>query len=388
MMSFGTWFLIAEHEQIEFQSSEGWGFPSPRRSAILTTGNDTESDDRISLMPEQYGAGVSKARRKPLLLLAAMASVYASCCAAAGATNDDVAYPARAVRIVVPFPAGGTTDTLPRVVANRLTEKWKQPVIVENRSGAGGNIGAAAVASSDADGYTLLASPPGPITINEFLYKTLPFKPSDLTAIAMLGTTPNVIAVRPNFPAKTVQELIAYVKSHPEKVTFASQGNGSTSHLAAIRFEDLAGVRMIHVPYRGSAPALQDLMGDTVDLFFGSLTSLQGLYRGGQVRILAVCSPDRLEALPDIPTVREAGVREFVSETWYALMAPTNTPETIRDKLNSEITKILDEPDIRAQFVKLGIQPRPMSMTDMARFIEQERLGWKALIDSEKITVE
>jgi len=178
------------------------------------------------------------------------------------------------------------------------------------------------------------------------------------------------------------------VKSHPGKVTFASQGNGSTSHLAAVRFEHLADVKMIHVPYRGSAPALQDLMGDTIDLFFGSFTSLQSLYQAGQIRILAVCSPDRLEALPDIPTVREAGVRDFVSETWYALMAPLNTPEPIRDKLNSEITKILAEPDIRAQLVKLGLQPSRMSMADMARFIEEERLGWKALIDSEKITAD
>jgi tripartite-type tricarboxylate transporter receptor subunit TctC len=332
--------------------------------------------------------GSLKVWGKTLPPLAAMALVYALSLGVAGAANDDGDYPARTVRIIVPFPAGGTTDTLPRLVANQLTARWKQPVVVENRSGAGGNIGAAVVASSDADGYTLLATPPGPLSINEFLYKTLPFKPSDLTAIAMLGTTPNVIATRPNFPAKTVQELIAYAKSQPGKVTFASQGNGSTSHLAAIRFEDLAGVKMIHVPYRGSAPALQDLLGDTVDLFFGSFTSLQSLYQGGQIRILAVCSPDRLEALPDIPTVREAGVRDFVSVTWYALMAPLNTPEAIRDKLNSEITKILDEPDIRAQFVKLGIQPSRMSMADMARFIEEERLGWKALIDLEKITVD
>jgi tripartite-type tricarboxylate transporter receptor subunit TctC len=167
--------------------------------------------------------------------------------------EDAASYPSQNIKIIVPFPAGGTADTLPRIVAEKLRQKWKQPVIVENRSGAGGNIGADAVASSAPDGYTLLASPPGPIAINENLYKKLSFRPQYLMPITVLGTAPNVLDVRPDFPAKTVKELIDYAKANPEKITFASQGNGTTSHLTAVLFEKLTGTRMVHVP---SAPPL------------------------------------------------------------------------------------------------------------------------------------
>src|ERR1700716_988064 len=174
-----------------------------------------------------------------------------------GRAEDAANYPSQNIKIIVPFPAGGTADTLPRIVSERLRQKWNQPVIIENRSGAGGNIGAETVASSAPDGYTLLASPPGPIAINENLYKKLSFRPADLMPIAVLGTAPNVLDVRPDFPAKTVKELIDYAKVHPDKVTFASQGNGTTSHLTAILFEKLTGTKMVHVPYRGTSPALQ-----------------------------------------------------------------------------------------------------------------------------------
>ena len=184
-------------------------------------------------------------------------------------------------------------------------EKWNQAVIIENKSGAGGNIGAEAVASSPPDGYTLFASPPGPLAINESLYKKLAFRPSDFMPITVLGTAPVVLDVRPDFPAKTVQELIAYAKANPGKVTFASQGNGSTSHLTALLFEKLTGTKMVHVPYRGTAPALQDIMGNTVDLFFDNIGSSMSLHLGGKLRILGVCGTDRAPSLPDVPTVRE-----------------------------------------------------------------------------------
>src|ERR1700748_117166 len=190
-----------------------------------------------------------------------------------GRADDAANYPSQNIKIVVPFPAGGTADTLPRIVAEKLRQKWNQAVVIENKSGAGGNIGAEAVASSPADGYTLFASPPGPLAINESLYKKLAYRPSDLMPITVLGTAPNVLDVRPDFPARTVQELIAYAKANPGKVTFASQGNGSTSHLTALLFEKLTGTKMVHVPYRGTAPALQDIMGNTVDLFFDNIGS-------------------------------------------------------------------------------------------------------------------
>jgi tripartite-type tricarboxylate transporter receptor subunit TctC len=288
----------------------------------------------------------------------------------------------------VPFPAGGTADTLPRIVSERLRQKWNQPVIIENRSGAGGNIGAETVASSAPDGYTLLASPPGPIAINENLYKKLSFRPADLMPITVLGTAPNVLDVRPGFPAKTVKELIDYARANPDKVTFASQGNGTTSHLTAILFEKLTGTKMVHIPYRGTAPALQDIMGNTVDLFFDNLGSSMSLHVGGKLSILGVCGNERVSSLPDIPTVREAGLPDFTSVTWFALMAPKGTPNAIVAKLNLAVTEILKEPDIQSQFVKLGVQPAPMDIPATSKFIDEERVRWGEIIKSAGVTID
>lgn len=302
--------------------------------------------------------------------------------------EDAANYPSQQIRIVVPFPAGGTADTLPRIVAEKLRQKWNQTVIIDNRSGAGGNIGAEAVATSAPDGYTLLASPPGPIAINENLYRKLTYKPSDLVPVTVIGTAPNVLDVRPDFPAKTVKELIEYAKANPGKVTFASQGNGSTSHLTAILFEKLTGTKMVHVPYRGTTPALQDIMADTVDMFFDNLGSSLSLHQAGKLRILGVCGPQRAPSLPDVPTVREAGVPDFTSVTWFALMAPKGTPSAIVAKLNAAVTEILKEPDVEAQFAKLGVQPAPMDTAATAKFIDEERTRWGDIIKSANVTVD
>ena len=320
-----------------------------------------------------------------IALSAAVAfSLHLTDCRADDATN----YPSQTIKIIVPFPAGGTADTLPRIVAEKLRQKWNQSVIIENRSGAGGNIGAEVVASSPPDGYTLLASPPGPIAINEALYKKLSFRPSELKPITVLGTAPNVLDVRPDFPAKTVQALVDYAKANPGKVSFASQGNGSTSHLTAILFEKLTGTKMVHIPYRGTSPALQDIMGNTVDLFFDNLGSSMSLHLGGKLRILGVCDAERASSLPDVPTVREAGVPDFASVTWFALVAPKGTPDAILAKLNSAVTEILREPDIQAQFLKLGVQPAPMDIPATARFLDEERARWGDIIRSAGVTLE
>ena len=320
-----------------------------------------------------------------IALSAAVAfSLHLTDCRADDATN----YPSQTIKIIVPFPAGGTADTLPRIVAEKLRQKWNQSVIIENRSGAGGNIGAEVVASSPPDGYTLLASPPGPIAINETLYKKLSFRPSELKPITVLGTAPNVLDVRPDFPAKTVQALVDYAKANPGKVSFASQGNGSTSHLTAILFEKLTGTKMVHIPYRGTSPALQDIMGNTVDLFFDNLGSSMSLHLGGKLRILGVCDAERASSLPDVPTVREAGVPDFASVTWFALVAPKGTPDAILAKLNSAVTEILREPDIQAQFLKLGVQPAPMDIPATARFLDEERARWGDIIRSAGVTLE
>ena len=302
--------------------------------------------------------------------------------------EDAANYPAQNIKIIVPFPAGGTADTLPRLIADKLRQKWNQTIIIENRSGAGGNIGAEAVASSAADGYTLLASPPGPIAINQALYKKLSFKPDDLMPVTLIGTAPNVLDVRPDFPARTVKELIDYARANPDKVSFASQGNGTTSHLTAILFQKLTGTKMVHVPYRGTTPALQDIMGNTVDIFFDNLGSSMSLHVGNKLRILGVCGGERAPLLPDVPTVRESGVPDFVSVTWFALMAPKGTPEAIVAKLNSAVTEILKDPDIQAQFAKLGVQPAPMSIPETAKFIEEERVRWGDIITSANVTLD
>jgi tripartite-type tricarboxylate transporter receptor subunit TctC len=318
-----------------------------------------------------------------------VAALLLALASAPGSRAEDAAsYPSQQIRIVVPFPAGGTADILPRIVADKLRQKWNQTIIIDNRSGAGGNIGAEVVATSAPDGYTLLASPPGPVAINESLYRKLSYKPSELVPITVIGTAPNVLDVRPDFPAKTVKELVDYAKANPGKVTFASQGNGSTSHLTAILFEKLTGTKMVHVPYRGTTPALQDIMANTVDLFFDNLGSSLNLDQGGKLRILGVCGPERAPSLPDVPTVREAGVPDFTSVTWFALMAPKGTPEAIIAKLNTAVTEILKEPDVEAQFAKLGVQPAPMDTAATAKFIDEERTRWGDIIKSAGVTVD
>jgi tripartite-type tricarboxylate transporter receptor subunit TctC len=322
--------------------------------------------------------------RVPFVMLALIAVLGATTCRAEDAVN----YPSQTIKIIVPFPAGGTADSLPRVVAEQLRQKWNQPVIIENRSGAGGNIGAEAVANSSPDGYTLLASPPGPIAINENLYRKLSFRPSELKPITVLGTAPNVLDVRTDFPAKTAKELIAYAKANPGKVSFASQGNGSTSHLTAILFEKLTGIQMVHIPYRGTSPALQDITGNTVDIFFDNLGSSMSLHQGEQLRILGICDTRRAPSLPEVPTMQEAGVPDFASVTWFALMAPKGTPDAIVAKLNAAVTDILKDPDIQAKFEKLGVQAASMTVSATSKFIDDERVRWGDIVKSANLTID
>src|SRR5262245_31678024 len=298
------------------------------------------------------------------------------------------AYPSRLVRIIVPLPAGGTADTLPRISADRLSERWRQAVIIENRAGAGGNIGAEAVAGSPPDGYVLLASPPGPIAINDNLYKKLAFQPSKFEPVIVLGTVPNVLVVKPTFPANTTQELIAHVKANPGKITFASQGNGSTSHLTAMLFPKLTDTQMLHVPYRGTTPALQDIMGNHVDLFFDNLGSSLPLHSAGNVRIVAVGSTSRVPSLPDVPTLQEVGVADFQSITWFAVMAPPGTPAALADTLNKAFAAALHLPGVREQFVKMGVQPAGGTVAETAKFIAEERALWGEVIRATNIKIE
>jgi tripartite-type tricarboxylate transporter receptor subunit TctC len=317
-------------------------------------------------------------------------AVQYCCMERANAADAPSDYPNRTVRIIVPFPAGGTADILPRIIAQKLRERWNQPVVVENKSGAGGNIGAASVATAPPDGYTLLASPPGPLAINESLYKpdALGFSPSDLEPVTVLGTVPNVLDVRPDFPAKNAKELIEYAKANPGKVSFASQGNGSTSHLTGILFQKLTNVQMVHIPYRGTSPALQDIMGGNVDLFFDNLGSSLSLHQGQKLRILATGGKQRNPALPDVPTLQEAGVAAFESTTWFAIVAPPRTPFPIIQYLNQQITGVLMLPEVREQFAKIAVEPVGGNVAETAKFFADEREKWRGVIKSANVTVE
>lgn len=321
-------------------------------------------------------------------VLVAALTVASSWQATVTRASAQESYPTHLVRMIVPFPAGGTADALPRIVAEKLADEWHQPVIIDNRAGAGGNIGAEAVASSPADGYVLLASPPGPIAINDSLYKKLAFQPSKFEPIIVLGTAPSVLVVKPAFPAKTVAELIDYVKANPAKVTFASQGHGSISHLSAMLFQKLTGTEMVHVPYRGSSPALQDIMGNHVDVFFDNLGSSLNLHKSGNLRILALGSGRRAPTLPDIPTLAEAGVDGFQSVTWFAVVAPSGTSAAITQTVNRAIGKVLQQPGVLEQFEKMGVHPLGGSVMETAKFIAEERQRWGEVIRATNVKID
>lgn len=292
------------------------------------------------------------------------------------------------VRIVVPFPAGGTADVLPRILAEELRPQFPAGIVIENRSGAGGNIGADFVFRSEPDGTTLLASPPGPIAINHHLYKQLSFDPTRWVPITILASVPNVMAVSPNVKAKTVQEFIDYAKANPGKVTFASQGNGSTSHLTAALFMSLTDTQMIHVPYKGTAPALVGLMGGQVDVFFDNLASSMQHHRAGKLRILAVADAQRSKALPDVPTFVQTGLQGMDAVTWFALVAPPGTPVPLVDSYQQAVAKALADPEVARKFAQQGAEPRGESPAEAARFIRAEIDKWQKVITSANVTTQ
>jgi len=323
--------------------------------------------------------------RVPLML--AIASFAAGSWLPAAAQTAE-SFPSRTVRIIVPFPAGGTADVLPRIVGDKLSTMWGQPVIVENRPGAGGNIGADAVSRADPDGHTLLSSPPGPLAINHNLYKKLNYDPTKLVPVSVLATVPNVLATRANLPAKSVKELIETSKQSPGKITFASQGSGSTSHLTAAMFQTMAGVQMLHVPYKGTAPALTDLIGGQVDIFFDNLASSLPQHRAGKLRILAVGSPKRHPALPDVPTIAEAALPGFQSVTWFAVAAPPGTPDPIVQKISAAIDEVLKMPDVRKRFEEQTADAVGGAPAQAAAFFADEAARWHQVIKTSNVTVD
>jgi tripartite-type tricarboxylate transporter receptor subunit TctC len=297
-------------------------------------------------------------------------------------------FPSRPIKIIVCLPAGGGVDTVTRIIADKLPQKLGQPVVIENKGGQSGNLGAEAVWLAEPDGYTLLASQPAPITTSPLLFKKLAFDPTTFVPVAVMSAIPNTLLVRANFPAKTAVEFIAYVKANPGKVNYASQGNGTTSHLTGVMFDRATGTQMNHVPYRGTAPALNDLLGGHVDIFFNELATSVEQHKAGKARILAVTTAKRLAELPDIPTLQEAGLAGFVSDTWNAISAPPKTPPAIVAKLNAAINDVLKMPEVKAQFDRMHLLGVGGTTQDMAKLVKDDTARWGAVIKAANLKVE
>jgi tripartite-type tricarboxylate transporter receptor subunit TctC len=307
-------------------------------------------------------------------------AVIAGVLVAAAATMADETYPDRPIRVIVSVPAGGGVDTITRLVTDKMRAPLGQPLIVENRAGVGGSIAAETVFNADPDGYTLLASQPSPITTNQLIYKSLNYDPTQLVPIVIMSHVPNVLLVRADFPAKTVQELIAYAKANPGKINYASQGIGTTSHTTAELFQKLTHTKLTHVPYKGTAPAINDLLAGNVDIMFNELATSLELYKAGSARILAVTVKDRVPSLPGIPTMEEAGVPGFISDTWHAITAPPKTPDDIVAKLNAAANTALRDPILLKRFEQLSISPGGGTPAEAAAFVKSETQRWGDVI--------
>jgi tripartite-type tricarboxylate transporter receptor subunit TctC len=297
-------------------------------------------------------------------------------------------YPDRTVRIIVPFPAGGTADAVPRLVGEWLSRKWGQPVVIENRTGAAGNIGAEAAWRSAPDGYTLLSAPPPPLVINQSLYPKLAFDPGKFEPIVVMAQVPNALIVNPNnVKASSLAELVEYLQKNPDKVTAATQGNGTTSHLTSELFQLMAKVKLRHIPYRGSAPALQGLVAGDVDVMFDNLGVSLPLVEAGKLRLLAVASPRRLPALPDVPAIAET-LPGFEAVAWFGIVAPPGTPKNIVDTINADVNEALRQPELQDRLKTLSAEIFGGSVEKTSRYMGEEVERWRAVIKAANIEIQ
>jgi tripartite-type tricarboxylate transporter receptor subunit TctC len=297
-------------------------------------------------------------------------------------------FPTRTVRFIVPFPGGGINDVLARIVGEKSQTRWGQPIVIENKTGAGGNIGAELAYQSEGDGYTLLLSPPGPLAVNQSLYKQLSYKPQEFVPITVVGSVPNVVIVRKELPVNSLKELIDYVKANPGKVTFGSQGNGATPHLTGMMFQGMTDTRMVHVPYRGENLVLNDMIGGHVDVFFGNLAAGGPPFRDGRVKILALADTHRSPMLPEIPTTAEAGLPGLVSTGWFALAAPPKTPPPLASEIAKATVETIKMPDVQAKFRAASVEPVGNSPAEMAAFVAEESRRWSDIIKKNNIVVD
>lgn len=295
-------------------------------------------------------------------------------------------YPSKPITIVVPFTSGGTTDILARLIGQRLSDRWKVPVVVDNKPGAGGNIGSAQVARSEPDGYTLVMGTIGTHAINPSMYSNMRYDVvKDFSPITRAAMVPNVLVVNATAPFNSVKELIAYAKANPGKLTFGSSGHGTTLQMSGELLKVISQVDLVHVPYKGSSPAIADLLGSQISMIFDNLPSALPHIKAGKLKALAVTSSQRVPQLPNVPTMVEAGVPGYDVMSWFGLLAPANTPKPIIDKLNQAIVEILKTPDVQQQIEAQGAIPTPETPDQFAAFIRNEIEKWNKVVQTAKL---
>ena len=320
-------------------------------------------------------------------LMVALALLFAAPAMVAPAGAQPADYPSRPIKIIVCLPPGGGVDTVTRIISEPLQRRLGQPIVIENKGGQSGNIGAEAVFNADPDGYTLLASQPAPITTNPLLYRSMSFDPAKFAPVAVMTRIPNTLTVRADFPAKTVQEFIDYVKANPGKVNMASSGNGTSVHLSGELFMAMTGIKMTHVPYRGSNPALTDLMGGQVHVLFDNMPSSIELIRGGKIRALAVTTEKRASYFPNVPTVAET-VKGYEASAWFGMGAKAGTSPEIIAYLNKQLEAALADPKIAARIADLGGAPMGGTPADFGKIIAAETEKWKKVVEFSGAKVE
>ncbi len=309
--------------------------------------------------------------------------------AAHAAQNTAGDYPNRPIRIIVTFPPGGPTDIIARVVGQKLAEAWGQPVVIDNRSGAGGNIGTDLAAKSAPDGYTLLLSNFGPMAISPFVYAKLPYDPvKDLTPITLAATAWFFVVTNPSSPLTSIKELIAQAKANPDKITFSSSGNASPSHLAGALFQSSAGVKLTHVPYKGGAPAVGAVIAGEVQMAIESPPPIVPQVKAGKLRALGAARATRSPLLPDVPTVSEAGLPGFEVGSWYGFHAPAGTPKLIIDKLHAEMVKAMKTPELREKFSNVGAETIANTPAEYGAFVQAELKKWSKVVRSTGVKID
>ena len=317
----------------------------------------------------------------------ALLAGLASLCSLAPAAAQE-AWPTKAVRMVMPFPPGSGTDVLARLISERLSRKWGQPVTVDNMSGAGGNIGGQTVTRAAPDGHTLLFVPAPPLVINQFMYKSTGYDPAKFAPISMVASVPYALVTRKDFPANTMQEFVAYAKANPGRITYASSSIGSTAQLAALQLSMINGLEMVHVPFRGAAPALTDVMGGHVDMVFDIVSTALPMWESGQIKVLGTGGPTRSRIMPTVPTIDEAGISGFQALTWFAMVAPPGTPDAITGKIYQDTLEALRVPEVASRIAAMGMDVAGMNPEESGRFFAQEAALWGKIVREAKISLD